>query len=406
MDETLLKQLSPYQTDHLVLLVGTNPLPNYVAAQLLLRPGGKVHLLCSSGTQEIANRLANELKALTLNCRVQPHIDEGLPAEIYARTERLIDGLDSKLSVGLNYTGGTKAMSVHAYRATQAIHENKARMVVFSYLDPRKMALVIDGALDGRDAEIPVANALSTSVATIAGLHGVEFAKPSARLNDNVVDELRRLHQDGAWRAWTRRCLYRADRRDKLKSSTDLREIRPPASRFPSLNDVFSQLGAPKIDPTIEDWTVACGFQNNSDGMTDFAKQITGGYWLEAVVERVLQSIKSETRLFDIAMNLKRKVDTFEFDVAATQGYRLYGISCTTDPSDGLCKSKLMEAYIRARQLGGDEARVALVCGSEYPDRVYSGFKSSNYVAEDAVKVIGKQGWDTLAANLKEWMTR
>ena len=46
-----------YQVDDLFLLVGTNPLPDYVAASLLLRPQGRLHLLCSEATRPTAKRL-------------------------------------------------------------------------------------------------------------------------------------------------------------------------------------------------------------------------------------------------------------------------------------------------------------------------------------------------------------
>lgn len=49
--------LEPCKTDYLFLLVGTNPLPNYVAARLLARPKGKIYLLHSRTTGDIAQNL-------------------------------------------------------------------------------------------------------------------------------------------------------------------------------------------------------------------------------------------------------------------------------------------------------------------------------------------------------------
>jgi hypothetical protein len=40
----------------------------------------------------------------------------------------------------------------------------------------------------------------------------------------------------------------------------------------------------------------------------------------------------------------------------------LYVLSCTTDSKKARCKSKLFEVAMRARQMGGDLARSALVC--------------------------------------------
>jgi hypothetical protein len=44
------------------------------------------------------------------------------------------------------------------------------------------------------------------------------------------------------------------------------------------------------------------------------------------------------------------------------KGYQLFGLSCSTTQDKGQPKSKLFEAYVRIHQLGGDEARVAVVC--------------------------------------------
>jgi len=51
----------------------------------------------------------------------------------------------------------------------------------------------------------------------------------------------------------------------------------------------------------------------------------------------------------------------FEIDVALIRGHRLHVVSCTIDRRKPLCKSKLFEVAMRARQMGGDLARSALV---------------------------------------------
>jgi hypothetical protein len=52
----------------------------------------------------------------------------------------------------------------------------------------------------------------------------------------------------------------------------------------------------------------------------------------------------------------------FEADVLVIRGHRLYVISCTSAAEVGLCKEKLYEVALRARQLGGDLTRFAFVC--------------------------------------------
>ncbi|RMD58070.1 MAG: hypothetical protein D6828_03055, partial [Nitrospirae bacterium] len=51
----------------------------------------------------------------------------------------------------------------------------------------------------------------------------------------------------------------------------------------------------------------------------------------------------------------------FEIDVILIKGYQLVGVSCTTDSTKGLCKSKGFEIFLRTRQIGGEEARAVLV---------------------------------------------
>src|SRR5262245_63079443 len=50
------------RSDHLFLLMGANPLPNWVAAQLLVNPGGTVHLAYTTKTREHARRLKETLE--------------------------------------------------------------------------------------------------------------------------------------------------------------------------------------------------------------------------------------------------------------------------------------------------------------------------------------------------------
>jgi hypothetical protein len=51
-----------YKVDHLFLLVGENPLPNYVAARLLLNDKGTIYLVHTTGTVKQAERLRNILE--------------------------------------------------------------------------------------------------------------------------------------------------------------------------------------------------------------------------------------------------------------------------------------------------------------------------------------------------------
>ena len=134
--------LEEYQVDHLFLLIGKNPLPNYVAAKTLLREGGIPYLVHTRDTLTSAQRLWEMLRDDVPELESDPLIsldDQESDAHyIKTKIEQQVGQIEKNEQVGLNYTGGTKAMSVHAYRALF-----KARPdAIFSYLDPRNWKCV------------------------------------------------------------------------------------------------------------------------------------------------------------------------------------------------------------------------------------------------------------------------
>ncbi|HQH72963.1 MAG TPA: DUF1887 family CARF protein, partial [bacterium] len=98
----------------------------------------------------------------------------------------------------------------------------------------------------------------------------------------------------------------------------------------------------------------------NDDTNKKWCKYLGGG-WLETWCGELVRGIAKSDEV-SVGVNCVRKNGhKFEIDVALVRGHRLYVISCTTDTTLGLCKSKLFEVAMRARQLGGDLARFALV---------------------------------------------
>jgi len=92
-----------------------------------------------------------------------------------------------------------------------------------------------------------------------------------------------------------------------------------------------------------------------------WCKFLSGG-WLEIWCGTLVREVLNGSEVY-VGIDCKRlNGRQFEIDVAVVRGHRLYVISCTTDNKIGMCKSKLFEVALRARQLGGDLARSALVC--------------------------------------------
>jgi hypothetical protein len=82
--------------------------------------------------------------------------------------------------------------------------------------------------------------------------------------------------------------------------------------------------------------------------------------------------------------------------------YQLFALSCTTSESRKLCKQKLIEANTHAQQLGGIEARVALVCAQSDPESLR---KELEVVTRNRkIAVFGRQDWSNLSAKIMQWV--
>ena len=391
------ERLALFQTNHLILLVGTNPLPNFVAAQLLLKQGGVIHLICTPETAEIAKQLKKQLETKKLACNIYPDIKQNRPSSIFESIRSI--GIGTSRSVGLHYTGGTKAMAVHAYRAIKDV----CPKAICSYLDALELKMIIDDGMgDGRDAEIIVRDVVKLKLQEMIALHNINLASQPKRqpILTDVAHLIKQIMEtkDGyeAWRNWTKN-LRSPNNLKKFKNKTELKKT--PAPPCPEVRKAFGKLGA--NGETLEAWLQAS--KSFEDDIEKFARWLDGE-WLESYVLNCLIQNADVCKLNDWGMDLKSRESKFQFDVAAIRGYQLFAISCTTSKDTDLCKSKLFEAYVRAKQMGGDEARVGLVCF--YPDaqRLLSNFINEWKYPRHSVRVFGADDLPHLPERLQEWI--
>jgi hypothetical protein len=131
------------------------------------------------------------------------------------------------------------------------------------------------------------------------------------------------------------------------------------------------------------------------------------GKWLEHHTLETLNTLKSRLHLHECVLNVETRDVQFEVDVVAMRGYQLFAFSCSTDTdSKGgkqILKKKLFEAYIRARQLGGSEARVALVCAANYPERIEAEMKR-DIDQEGRIRVFGRPDLSNLNFHIEQWI--
>lgn len=408
------QKLAPHQVDHLILLVGRNPLPNAVAGVLLTKPGQRISLIYSEGTADIRSRLQAHLSKRGFQANACSKVDA-------ADSPSIIKGVLSCLrtsdaTVGLHYTGGTKAMSVHAFRALETWAKDNNKQLVFSYLDSRTLQIRIDpndAKGGGNQVPIHVGTAEKIEIAELFSLHGWTPLRHHTSRKTPVLPrtagEMINFSeaQLNAWMIWRSKLLNNKGGLDRSKV-TDITNIPLPNSVSTALDkltsvllDELNQTGSGVID--LE--------RAKRDGMfasdEEFSEWIHGT-WLEHHVLDLLLKLSPSCDLHSCAQSIRPAQVKFELDVVAVRGYQLFAFSCGNESEYGggentRLKRKLFEASVRANQLGGDEARVALVCRSREPATLEAEMRR-DFDFEGRIRVFGQKHLANLNDEIEEWI--
>ena len=331
------------QPEDLILLVGSNPLPNYLAA-MHLRPK-RVHLIFTEETKAVRRRLSECLRSSGIEVVDKPEyqLDDAVDA---GKIRRLTSHLPK--NAGLNYTGGTKTMATHVHAKWLADLGGKDSFA--SYLDDRGGLLRFD---DGMTQPL----AAQLDLATLCKLHGLQHEVRSEVQGGPTEEQIIAL---------TRALTNPPDRAARLyqRLNADGKRIKPAKLKAePLVRTEFDEMGCDSLANPIpaSDWP-----NKRIERWID----ILSGEWLEEHVASLVRGLKLSATAIHVGVQAwddesRRREDdcNFEVDVLVLRGHRLYAISCTTESTNaGLCKSKLFEVALRARQLGGDLTRFAFVC--------------------------------------------
>jgi hypothetical protein len=331
------------QPEDLILLVGSNPLPNYLAAKLL-RPQ-RVHLIFTEETKAVRRRLRECLRGSGVEIveRSEYQLGDAIDAQMIRRiTSHLPEG------AGLNYTGGTKTMAAHVHAEWLASRGGKDSFA--SYLDDRGGQLRFD---DGTTEPLQVPLDLDT-LCKLHGLnHETRAEAPGGPSADEIVTLARALTEPPERAA---NLYQRLNPEGKKLKPAKLKD--KPLTRGELEGVGCGSLPAPLPAP---DWP-----NKRVERWID----VLSGEWLEEYVALLVRDLGLSDATVHVGVQAwdeesHRREDgcNFEVDVLVLRGHRLYAISCTTESANaGLCKSKLFEVALRARQLGGDLTRFAFVC--------------------------------------------
>lgn len=280
--------------DNLILLMGSNPLPNYIAARVL-NPK-EIVFFYSDNTKQYCDFLKNELHKVNSNIKMEKRekIDPSKAVDIRERVLSHIAGNIEKWH--LNYTGGTKVMAANA---RLAFKEAGGKDEQASYIYENDGLLRFDDGLDCHLKDV----ALDLTFERVLALHGMSIVKEFNLQND---------------------------------STEGLKHARHKLS---------DKLSNPSAD--------------------------TGGEWLEKLAVNWIKNAMGDSAIypaiyFNVVCQLP-STRTFEIDLAFVQGHRLFVASCSSSRGQKKekfdeCKYKMFEVNKRARQLGGDLARSALIC--------------------------------------------
>ncbi len=401
---------SQYQSDTLFLLIGTNPLPNYVSARLLAADGATIYLLHSTDTLQVAERLQRSLGRVRPDVKIIPReIDEADGDKIVAKIGEILREIDRETDstgkrVGLNYSGGTKSMAVHAYFALRKAFSNGC----FSYLDSRTLSMVID--LGDQPVQwVRIGQSLPVRLEDLLLLHGYRISskKQPTRtpLQPELCSSIAEVHSlpDGfrQWRAWV--------------STLDQAPVLPSIVDFPALKPFLDAcVRLCNGDVTEDAIARALGFKQIKSCSNFF-----DGGWLEHHVLSAVVELGNELGISSFGNNIEieaavqKDTPNLQLDIAAMRGYQLFAISCiateeaekeTDATKPGRAKEHLFEAFVRARQLGGDEANISLVSCVKDARRLEREIRRD--WNEDRILVLGQADLLTLPDRLKEWFEK
>ncbi len=381
-----------YVSEHLFMLIGTNPLPNYVAAKMLAGPDTHFYFVHSRNTGHIADKLINILKLPDAKRYNKIQVDEADPHSIY---QAISPYAREKEGVGLNYTGGRKTMAVHAYQAIKEVNTN----AIYSYLDDRSLKMKISKA-DGYSDDVPANDKIRITIAEILGLHGLsinedEFTRVPK--HPELCEAIANLYKDkkalNTWKKWTNK-----DQCKNLPPATDGLEGVVLVMKQICNRKEFNASNLARAIGYYEKGLCSC--------QTWFQ-----GKWLESYVLNTIIRLINQNKLnnvSDYGMNLKclknsKQKSDFELDLALILGYRLFAISCIVSDEKSKCKEHLFEVFVRARQVGGGEARVGLICNYSDPDSLQQEVEQS-WDAPGKIRVFGEEHLHTLQDYLQDWI--
>ena len=350
---------------NLVLTVGTNPLPVWVAWHHLkdrLECPVNVLLVHTSATHAEMDRLKAECAGAVF---LDPlSTSAGSPGTVRGDIRGMVGRLTGDVScVHIHYTGGTKVMGVETVSAAEGLLSgNDQVMLETSYLDARGGPAIVSrrGTLV-TDARIGV----EADLKRIARLNGFQLGPFPYTYWDRTIGNERNVDCPGP---------------------------RIP-SDFEQEQGLYSVNHGRVTGESLEHGVYAA-FRRALETIAPYNRSRVDYQLFHRVY------VRRETR--------DSQVRPFELDVVAVLGYQVVVVSCTVDGRLDVVKHKGMEVSLRARQLGGDEARSIVLCGAHPGNvpRIEAELADETGSSDVPLQVWGSDTWSHLPNEFSRYLRK
>ena len=343
----------------LILTVGTNPLPVWVAWHHLkdeLPQPIKVQLVHTADTVDERDRLKKYCQDADFLDPIQT--SAGGPGTVRGDSRRSLENLSENIShLHVHYTGGTKVMGVETVSTIEAeLRETQNIHLQTSYLDPRGTlgpTIVSRGGSIVRDTRQNVDPKLNR----IALLNGFTLGQFKHRYWDKKTG-----------RYETEDCPAPG-----ILNQEQLSEGRKAITSGGHITGKLLEYGAyAAFKDALGEISTNNPERNNYE---------------------LFHSVHTRR-----ARATDQRIKHFELDVVAVLGHQIVVVSCTVASGHDLIKQKGMEAILRTRQLGGDEARAIVLCSTDQNSAklIEDELKDEMGSTSEPLQIWGRNKWRRL----------
>ena len=342
----------------LIFTVGTNPLPVWVAwfhLKDVLEPTVReIRLVHTADTVQERDRLIAECQGANF---LTPHIptSPGNPGTVRNDVRVILNDLNPGIdNLHVHYTGGTKVMSVEVVAELEYSLPNGINLGT-SYLDPRGAAgpMIVDS--NGNPLKRDARENVTPDLDLIATLNGFRLGS--------------------FWHTFS-----------------GVREHCPEAKKVCTTST------------EMQDALLRCQAQDILTG-PQFEQAACAAF--REALDRIERGNCALFHNVYVRRRSARDSDKhFELDVVAVLGYQIVVVSCTVAADNDTIKQKGMEVILRARQLGGDEARAVVLCSANQnvARRVEKELHDEAGSAGTPLQVWGINKWQQLPDHFKNYL--